>query len=429
MNMDIESSIKKIFTNNIDNSDKLLDFIDNNIYTKECDKITYAEVPTPRYIRKNMINKFPNNFWKSPKKIFEPSAGKCVFIIEIINKFMNGLKYYIKDPHERYKIIVEECIYFSDINENNINICKLLIDPFNKYNLNYYIGDTLNIDINNKWKISEFDAIIGNPPFNKISSNKSCPLWNTFVVKMFSILKEGGYLSFITPTGWRAPKGRFRNIFNLIMDKKLIYLNMNSLEDGHRDFNVAISYDYYIVNNVINDNKTKTNIVDVKDNNYDINLSKWGFIPYSDFDLFDKLLAKDDEERVNILYDSSTYDSRKLSDTQTDEYKYPICYTITKKKGMNKLYSNVCKNYHFVPKVIWSNGIGTFPIVDYDGEYGCSQFSFGIIDDKKNLDKIKNCMENELFIDLMKNTKFTNNKYDYKTIGLFNKNFYDIFIK
>ena len=204
---------------------------------------------------------------------------------------------------------------------------------------------------------------------------------------------------------------------------------MNSLEYGHRDFHVAIPYDYYIVKNVNNDYKTKTNIVDVKDNNYNINLSKWCFIPYSNFDLFNKLLAKNDEEKVNILYDCSTYDCRKLSDTQTDKYKYPICYTITKKKGMNKLYSNIYKNDHFVPKVIWSNGIGTYPIVDYDGVYGCSQFSYSIIDHKENLDKIKKCMNNELFIDLMKNTKFINNKYDYKTIGLFKKNFYDIFIK
>ena len=80
-------------------------------------------------------------------KVFDPCSGKGVVLLEIIKKFMLGLKNKIKNPNKRYKFIVEECIYFSDINQENINICKLLIDPFNQYNLNYYIGDTLELNI------------------------------------------------------------------------------------------------------------------------------------------------------------------------------------------------------------------------------------------------------------------------------------------
>ena len=40
---------------------------------------------------------------------------------------------------------------------------------------------------------------------------------------------------------------------------------------------------------------------------------------------------------------------------------------------------------HFdIPKVIWSNGLGTYPIIDEDGKYALTQFSYGIIDDKGN---------------------------------------------
>ena len=34
----------------------------------------------------------------------------------------------------------------------------------------------------------------------------------------------------------------------------------------------------------------------------------------------------------------------------------------------------------FVPKVIWSNGEGTYPILDTKGEFGLTQFAYGITD-------------------------------------------------
>ena len=43
----------------------------------------------------------------------------------------------IPDKQERYKVIVEECIYWCDINPTNVFICKLLIDPHDMYKLNY----------------------------------------------------------------------------------------------------------------------------------------------------------------------------------------------------------------------------------------------------------------------------------------------------
>lgn len=82
----------------------------------------------------------------------------------------------------------------------------------------------------------------------------------------------------------------------------------------------------------------------------------------------------------------------------------------------------------FVPKVIWSNGLGTYPIIDKSGEYGLTQFAYGIVDDVENLESIKKAMESTKFIDLMKYVKYTNNKYNYKIIGLFKKDFYKYFL-
>ena len=47
------------------------------------------------------------------------------------------------DEEERRRVILEECLYFSEFNKINVYICKLLLDPDNKYKLNYNEGDTL----------------------------------------------------------------------------------------------------------------------------------------------------------------------------------------------------------------------------------------------------------------------------------------------
>ena len=100
-----------------------------------------------------MLDTVPNNFWKTKKKVFEPCAGKSGFVIDIIDRFMVGLKEDIPDEKIRYSSIIEECLYFSDINPTNIFICKLLIDPYNEYKLNYNEGNTLELDIQKKWGI------------------------------------------------------------------------------------------------------------------------------------------------------------------------------------------------------------------------------------------------------------------------------------
>jgi len=73
---------------------------------------------------------------------------------------MIGLAELIPEPINRYKIIVEECLYFSDINPTNIYITNILINrPV--YKTKYNLGNTLDLDIKKKWDIDGFDAVIG----------------------------------------------------------------------------------------------------------------------------------------------------------------------------------------------------------------------------------------------------------------------------
>jgi len=131
---------------------------------------------------------------------------------------------------ERYKTIVEECLYFSDINPTNIFICKLLIDPYNEYKLNYNEGNTLELDINDVWGIKGFDAVIGNPPYQNTSNNKGSgnTLWNLFVIKsLMEWLNINGLLLFVNPRGWRQINSK---VGNIMKSKQILYLNMNDVK-------------------------------------------------------------------------------------------------------------------------------------------------------------------------------------------------------
>ena len=113
-------NVKELFMKNIKNSKELSTIIDKYLVPQELEKKSNAEVSTPYKLRQEMLDKIPINFWKSVKKVFEPCTGKGGFIIDIIDRFMIGLKDSISDEKERYRIIIEECLYFSDINSLNI---------------------------------------------------------------------------------------------------------------------------------------------------------------------------------------------------------------------------------------------------------------------------------------------------------------------
>ena len=96
-------TVKELFMKNIKNNRELSNLIDKYLIPQELEKKSNAEVSTPFKLRQEMLDKIPVEFWKTPKKVFEPCAGKGGFIIDIIDRFMNGLEKVIPDEKERYK--------------------------------------------------------------------------------------------------------------------------------------------------------------------------------------------------------------------------------------------------------------------------------------------------------------------------------------
>jgi hypothetical protein len=414
--MRIIRTVKELYMKNIRNSRELSKIIDKYLIPQELEKKTNAEVSTPYKLRRRMLSKIPKKFWKKIRKVFEPCSGKCGFLLDIIDMFMEGLKKKYPNEKKRYKIIVTKCLYFSDINPTNIFICRLLLDPYGEYDLNFNEGNTLELDITEKWGIDSFDAVIGNPPYNNSSgTGGSRKLWDTFVISSINKwIVENGYLLFIHPPNWRKPENR---ILDLIKKYNLISLNILDEKEGIKYFNCSTKADYYLLRKCKYENTTFVN------NKIKINIQNMQFIPNRDFNIFDKIKGVNDIVCSNTSYSS---DMKWMKDDNKLEYKY----ILTKNSKITKYkYSSEQKNYNGIKKVIISLGRYPYPINDYKGEYGLSCYNFGIvIDNKKEGDNIINCINSELFSNLLKNNKWGSYNIEWRMFKYFKKDFWKDFV-
>jgi hypothetical protein len=371
-----------------------------------------GEVFTPSELIREMLDKIPTSVWENPESMFlDPCMGKGTFLIEIVTRLINIYGYSKEDAVSR--------VYGYDTCIKYVNHLKRggLTNIFHK--------DFLNDEINMK-----FDVVIGNPPYQeKVGESNTEPIWNKFVEKSFQLVNINGYVSLIHPSGWRSNKGRFHYIKELILSKNPIFLKLHDFNEGQRVFGVGTNFDYYFVQNAVYSGNTT--VVDVSKNIINYDLRKLPFIPNGLVEIFNKIVAKDTDEKVVLISSESKYAHRKswMSKTQDNEYQHPCVYTITQKDGMKFYYSSLNDKGHFgIPKVIWSNGLGTYPIIDEDGQYGLMEYSFGISDDISNLENIKIALQSKRFLELMGYVKYTNNKYDSKIISTFKKDFWKEFV-
>ena len=421
--------IKELICKNKNNREELSKLIDKYLIPQEREKKNNAEVSTPFWLRKDKLDRMPHHIWCDPNaKVFEPSSGKGGYLIDIIDRFMIGLKDVITDEKLRYKHIVEKILYFSDINPTNIFINKLLIDPNNIYNLNYNEGNTLELNIKEKWDIDGFDAVIGNPPYNDNSGNKGRghTLWTKFIeVALDKWLKAEGYLLYVTPSLWRQAD---HSLQKTMKKYQIEYLEIHDESDGVKTFKCNTRYDWYLIkkvkyykNTLI---KTQKDVIVSKD------LRKMNFIPNYNYDLIDDLTKGDD--KIDMLYSRSDYasDKKHTRKTRDEEYKYPVVYSVNRKNTPKFLWSkiNTKEGHYGKKKVIFGSGATGF-IIDDKGEYACCEFCTGVIDKKKNLENIKTALNSTKFKnEFVKATAVSKAEINRKILKYLKKDFWKEFI-
>ena len=325
-----------------------------------------AEIPTPEICVDEMLNKIPTDIWKGVVKIFEPCCGKGNFVLGIFEKLYEGLNF-IEDKFTRCKIIIEDCIYFADISEENVLLTKelLLIHAVSKLNndasiqenpwdlylkvwdfkTNDCIIDTLKLNIKKVWDIEYFDIIIGNPPYQEKNKNGKSKhgksnLWTKFIDYSFKNLKPGGYLLFITPSSWL---GGTVTCFKNMISKQIIYLDINECKKYFPGVGSTFSY-YLIENTPIYKN---TEVVC----NYKKILYKSEIMLCENMKLLPQLLSKDsinlinkifnwDNEKIFIRKDLIKNDKIDLKKVKNETHKYKVLNFIKKDGTKDIRYCN-----------------------------------------------------------------------------------------
>lgn len=423
-------TIKELFMKNITNMKELSSLIDKYFIPQELEKKKNAEVSTPHKLRQEMLDTVPFEFWTSPKRVFEPCAGKGGFLIDIIDRFMIGLYLTFPDEKLRYKVIVEECLYFSDINPTNIFICKLLIDPYNEYSLHWNEGNTLELNIDG------FHAVIGNPPYNASGDTATGnTIWQDFTKKSLNDwLLPNGYLLFVHPSGWRKPnteKGKFFGLYDLMTKQnQMLYLEIHGIKDGQKTFKCGTRYDWYLIEKKIK--YKNTIIVDEYGITNELDMKCLSWLPNSNILQIDKILAKGVCVKCQIIYDRTAYGADKkdrMSSKKTSEFKYQ-CIHSTPKSGVRYMYSKFNNKGHFgISKVIFGESGIYKPIIDMDGKYGMTHGAMAIqVDNLEEAENICKAIESDEFNKIIQSCLFSSFRIDWNIFKDFKKDFWREFV-
>ena len=235
------------------------------------------------------------------------------------------------------------------------------------------------------------------------------------------MLNKNGKLIFITPQLWRKPDNK---LYSLIQSKYSInYIYILNREKSKDVFNVGTRSDLYIIENS-KTHKT-TEIIDEYKKVHKLNLSRWPFIPNGSYNHIKKLLCNPDAHKcLKVIYNAGLYDSRKLKEKKDKEYKWPIIHK-QNKHGNGILWSNKKDKKHFTPKVVLNFNVKLYPYLDWKGEYGMSQISFGIpINSKKEGENIIKSLESPIFKKIILDTKWTTFQTDWRMFNYFNKEYF-----
>lgn len=279
----------------------------------------------------------------------------------------------------------------------------------------------------------KFDVIVGNPPYqtkSDASNTKTQPIWDKFVTKAFSLLKDGGYLCLVHPSGWRS-NGDIYEDGKILKSKQINYLEIHSESDGMKTFGATTRYDWYVAQNC--ESTKETTIKDQSGVITNMNITKSLFIPNSQLDLINSMIAEDNEEKVEILYSRSAYgsDKKNMSQEKKGEFKYPVVYS-TPIDSPTIWYSSTNQNGHFgVSKLILNPCRPIGFVIDYEGKYGMSQFCVGIVGDNAYIDMVADVIKNQKingFTEFMESCHFTDKVFNKDVISLFRKDFWKHFV-
>ena len=230
--------IKALTDKNINKMDHIKDIIlmlREYVKVGEVEKKKFGEVMTPLELVKEMLATLPEDVWSNPNlKWLDPANGTGPYPIMVIYKLMKGLEEWEPDAEKRYKHIVENMIYVSELQPKNMFLYMCAVDPFDTYKLNIYTGSFLEPQFDKHmkdvWGVEKFDICIGNPPYNQMIDM-------LFVQQAY---KFSDKILYVHPSTWLLDEKCKQKAF--IDTKKLIKNSLDKiiLFNGNEIFGIAL---------------------------------------------------------------------------------------------------------------------------------------------------------------------------------------------
>lgn len=417
------------------------------------EKNKFGEVFTPNKFINDMLNKLPNELWRDPtKKWLDPATGFGNFPMVVYERLMEGLVEhpdYI-DSAVRSEHIITRMLYMVEYNEAS---CEIIRQRFGTA-ANLFCGSFVNEDepIRFPDETTQFDVIVGNPPFNADQTHEGkkgggSNLWPEFVDHSLDIIVPGGYLLFVHPALWRKPPSpQAKTLFDkMVHENHMLYLEIHSKPDGFRDFGVQTRYDYYVIQK-----RRPTPSIDftfVKDQlgqeHLRLDLSRWRwFLPNYSFEMIEPLLSEKEEDYV--IFSRGQYGSDKKwvisdkekienieKDSEYQEYKFKLVHSTTLdgpkfywSKRLNDDCKD-CKKMFGVPKLIFGESGINNVIIDDEGEYGMTQGAMAIkIPSEGEGERMKTVLESVEFHRILDAMSFSNFRIDWRMFLYFRPDFY-----
>lgn len=378
-----------------------------------------AEVPTPPQLVDEMLSKIPSTFWSTPKRVLEPCCGKGNFVLGIFQKFDEGLREKYPDTPMRHKVIVEECIHFTDISSLNVMITRELLRCASGGVAKFYNarqGDTLQM----KWD-EPFDLVVGNPPYNSNGTLATGnTIWQKFVTSaLTSWTTNNGYVCFVHPPGWRKPesaRSKSQGLFKLMAHHNhMEYLEMHDTRDGMKVFGAGTRYDWYVIH------RGAQGLTEIDGVEY--NLRDFKFLPNSGIQDLTPLLG----DGCGVLFSRSNYGTEKkwVSKEEGGEFVHPLIHS-TPKSGVRYCYSSVDdKGFFGVPKVIFGDSGIYDPVVDLEGKYGMTEHAMAIpVDGPDDAQQLVEFLTSEKFHSILESCMWSNFQIDWRLFTYFRQGFW-----
>ena len=344
-------------------TDEMESFITKHLPVKNIEKAKYGEVFTPSALIAKMLDQFPTSCWSNPDlKWLDPCCGTGNFLVHVYQRLISGLENAFPNKSKRSSHIIKNMLYMFELNPKNCEICRQLFGQ----DANIECLDFLEYD-----KGLKFDCIVGNPPFQEDSTvsgtGGKSKLYERIFIKSLTILKDGGYLSFLVPDNMLSGNGNVG--YNELIKYDVQYVSFNPEIQGFFP-GIQQYICYFLMRNTAV--KGKTVIEQKQSDVFSTQLLDRPVNPVRNWTPYVETLIK---KYMSPIKNVAVYNRGKQLSLYNGT-KYSLIYTSSKKIRTNKL--ELAPGLNIKKAVIFAISPKLEFEMDYTGKYGIGPNTFYI---------------------------------------------------